>query len=94
MMIVALWKSEVIAYEILEEVKTVDSMTYLNLLERRLLPKVTRKKFGRPIIAHDNARPHKHRIVREFLAEQRWEELDHPPYSPDMSRRTCMVYSI
>jgi histone-lysine N-methyltransferase SETMAR len=85
MMIVALWKSEIIAYQILEEGKTVDSITYLNFLEHRLLPEVTRKKFGRPIILHDNARPHKHRIVREFLEEQRWEELDHPPYSPDMS---------
>ena len=65
-MIVALWKSEVIAYQILEEGKTVDSITYLNFLEHRLLPEVTRKKFGRPIILHDNARPHKHRIVRKF----------------------------
>jgi len=79
MMIVALWKFEVIAYQILEEGMTVDSITYLNFLEHLLLPEVTRKKFGRPIILHDNARPHKHRIVREFLEEKRWEELDHPP---------------
>ena len=55
MMIVALWKSEVIAYQILKEGKTVDSITYLNFLEHRLLPEVTRKKFGRPIILYDNA---------------------------------------
>ena len=42
MMIVALWKSEVIAYQILEEGKTVDSIAYLNFLEHRLLPEVTR----------------------------------------------------
>lgn len=85
MMILALWKSEVLTYEILEEGKTVDAVTYLNFLERRVLPEVSRKKFGRPIILHDNARPHKHRIINEFLQEHRWEELDHPPYSPDMS---------
>jgi histone-lysine N-methyltransferase SETMAR len=85
MMIVALWKKQVFTYEILSKGKTVDHMVYLNFLERRVLPEVTRKKFGRPIILHDNAKPHKHRLVREFLQEKRWEELDHPPYSPDMS---------
>ncbi len=94
MMIVALWKSEIIAYQILEEGKTVDSITYLNFLEHRLLPEVTRNKFGRPIILHDNARPHKHRIIREFLEEQRWEELDHPPIALICRPRTCMVYII
>src|ERR1700733_8285494 len=79
MMIVALWKSEVIAYQILEEGNTVDSINYLNFLEHRLLPEGTRKKFWGPMNLHDNARPHKHRIVREFLEEKRWEELDRPP---------------
>jgi len=63
---VALWKSEVIAYQILEEGKTVDSITILTS-GTSFTSEVTRKKFGRPIILHDNARPHKHRIVREFL---------------------------
>ncbi len=85
MMIVALWKKQVLTYEILPVGDTVDSVAYLKFLERRVLPEVNRKKFGRPIILHDNARPHKHRIVTEFLQEKRWEELEHPPYSPDMS---------
>lgn len=67
MMIVALWKKQVLSYEILPEGTTVDSIVYLNFLERRILPEVNRKKFGRPIILHDNAKPHKHRIIREFL---------------------------
>ena len=84
-MIVALWKKTIIAYEILPKGTTVDYSVYLNFLERRLSPEVERKKFGRPIILHDNARPHKHRVIREFLQAKRWEELEHPPYSPDMS---------
>lgn len=84
-MIVALWKKEVLTYQILPVGHRVDSVAYLNFLEHRVLPEVNRKKFGRPIILHDNARVHKHRIVKEFLQEKRWEELDHPPYSPDMS---------
>jgi hypothetical protein len=78
-------KKQILTYEILPEGQTVDSIAYLNFLECRVLPEVNRKKFGRPIILHDNARPHKHRIMREFLHEKRWEELEHPVYSPDMS---------
>lgn len=85
MMIVALWKKQILTYQILPPGDTVDSVAYLNFLEHRVLPEVNRKKFGRPIILHDNATPHKHRIIREFLQEHRWEELEHPPYSPDMS---------
>ena len=68
-MIVALWRKQVLTYEILPPGSTVDSVTYLNFLERRVLPEVNRKKSGRPIILHDSARPHKHRIIREFLQE-------------------------
>ena len=71
MMIVALHKKQILTYEILPEGQTVDSIAYLNFLERRVLPEVNRKKFGRPIILHDNARPHKHRIIKEFLHEKR-----------------------
>lgn len=85
MMIVALWKKQVITYEILREGQTVNRFVYLNFLERRVLPEVNRKKFGCPIILHDNARPHKHRVIQEFLQEKRWEELEHPSLSPDMS---------
>lgn len=84
-MIVALWKKQVLTYQILPAGTTVDSIVYLNFLEHLVLPEVVRKKMARPIILHDNARPHKHRIIAEFLQEKRWEELEHPPYSPDMS---------
>ena len=85
MMIVALHKKQILTYKILPEGQAVDSIAYLTFLERRVLPEVNQKKFGRPIILHDNARPHKHRIIKEFLHEKRWEELEHPAYSPDMS---------
>jgi histone-lysine N-methyltransferase SETMAR len=84
-MIVALWRKQIKAYEILPKGTTVDHLVYLNFLERRLLPEVQRKKFVRPIILHDNAKPHKHRVIREYLQAKGWEELGHPPYSPDMS---------
>lgn len=84
-MILALWKKQVFTYEIFPAGTTIDSIAYLNFLEHRVFPEVTRKKMGRPIILHDNAKPHKNRIVMEFLQDKRWEELEHPAYSPDMS---------
>jgi histone-lysine N-methyltransferase SETMAR len=85
LMVVALWKDQVLTYQILHEGETMDSVKYLDFLENKVLPIVIAKKFGRPYILHDNARPHKHRIIMEFFQDKRWEELDHPPYSPDMS---------
>ena len=84
-MIVALWKQKVFTYQILPKGTTVDSMVYLLFLEKRMWPEVRRRHMSRPIILHDNARPHKHCIIREFLQARKWEELEHPPYSPDMS---------
>jgi len=85
MMIVALWNQKVFTYQILPKGTTVDSQVYLSFLEERIWPEVRRRHMSRPIILYDNARPHKHRIVREFLQTRKWEELEHPPYSPDMS---------
>ncbi|XP_035212735.1 histone-lysine N-methyltransferase SETMAR-like [Stegodyphus dumicola] len=37
------------------------------------------------IILHDNARPHKAECVRQLFRRWEWEELEHPPYSADLS---------
>ncbi|GFR25121.1 histone-lysine N-methyltransferase SETMAR [Trichonephila clavata] len=37
------------------------------------------------IMLHDNARPHKAECVRQLLQRWGWEELEHPPYSPNIS---------
>ena len=37
------------------------------------------------IISHDNASPHKAICVRELLRRWRWEVLQDPPHSPDLS---------
>jgi hypothetical protein len=84
-MVVALWRRQILTYQILPEGETMDSVKYLHFLENYVVPEIEKKKFGRPYLLHDNARPHKHRIIMEFLQEKRWEELDHPAYSPDMS---------
>ena len=85
MMIIVLSGQEILTYSILPKGKTVDHQVYLEFLTTRVEPEVRRRHMGRPYILHDNASPHKHRLVRQFLQAKKWEELDHPPYSPDMS---------
>jgi transposase len=38
-----------------------------------------------PIILHDIAKAYTADGVKVFLCHWRWEILEHPPYSPDMS---------
>ena len=37
------------------------------------------------VILHDNATPHNAICVRDLLRRWRWEVLELPPYSPDLS---------
>jgi transposase len=44
-------------------------------------------RISRPGILHDNTRSHKYQNVKAFFQRHRWEELKHPPYSPDLNPR-------
>ena len=37
------------------------------------------------LLHHDNASPHKAKIVKDYLEEQELQVLPHPPYSPDLA---------
>ncbi|BES95996.1 Hypothetical protein NTJ_08805 [Nesidiocoris tenuis] len=48
--------------------------------------KATRgNRADRNLLLHDNSAAHKSKIVRSILERLKIEELDHPPYSPDLS---------
>ena len=47
-MILALWKKQVLAYEILPKGMTVDHNVYLRFLERRVLPEVEKRNLVAP----------------------------------------------
>lgn len=73
----------------LDRGKTVDSQTYI---ENCLQPILTylnkqRKSTGAKNIKihHDNARPHVHSTVNNFLQEHGMILVKHPPYSPDLA---------
>ena len=36
-------------------------------------------------LLHDNASSHKCEVVKSFLASEKVKDLNHPPYSPDLS---------
>ncbi|KAI6649963.1 hypothetical protein LOD99_6327 [Oopsacas minuta] len=59
--------------ECLTEIEKFDQNRRLRIGTRRLR------------ILHDNARPHKTKLVREKLEAMKIVELDHSPYSPDLA---------
>jgi [histone H3]-lysine36 N-dimethyltransferase SETMAR len=80
----------ILYYELLKPGQTVTGDRYneqLTKLNQQLMIKrpewTTRHE--RPILLHDNARPHVGKQVKEALQEMKWEVLPHPPYSPDLA---------
>ena len=68
---------------------TIDNNYYI---ENCLKPLVGEMELQRPKtgvknmkILHDNARPHTHKNVHNFLESQGIALIDHPPYSPDLA---------
>lgn len=85
MMIVAFHQNRVIAYKILPKNTNVNFEVYHEFLSQLLFTAIKQHRIHNPIILHDNARPHKHSKIQEFLATHQWEELKHPAYSPDLN---------
>lgn len=80
----------VLYYELLKPGETItgdryrEQMICLNhaLVEKR--PEWAKKKV-KPILLHDNARPHVALPVQHTIKALKWEVLPHPPYSPDLA---------
>ena len=45
------------------------------------------------VLQDDNARPHRARIVQQFLQQNNVDHLDWPARSPDVANRACLVNS-
>ena len=74
---------------VLEKGKTIDNRYYI---ENCLKPLFRTLESQRPVtgfkgirLLHDNARPHIHANVHNFLQEKGIKLIDHPPYSPDLA---------
>ncbi|GFW53271.1 histone-lysine N-methyltransferase SETMAR [Trichonephila clavipes] len=74
--------------EFLEHRKSINSDVYCETF-RRLRRSIKNKRPGLLMegvtLLHDNVRPHVSRVTQMELDKFKWQTLDHPPYSPDMS---------
>ncbi|GFY77193.1 mariner Mos1 transposase [Trichonephila inaurata madagascariensis] len=74
--------------EFLEHRKSIYSDVYCEAF-RRLRSSIKNKRPGLltegVVLLHNSARPHVSRVTQMELDKFKWETLDHPPYSPDMS---------
>ena len=61
----------------------MQSYTLTNLLVR--IKNDQAKECQESHLLHDNASTHKCEVVKSFLASEKVEVLNHPPYSPDLS---------
>jgi [histone H3]-lysine36 N-dimethyltransferase SETMAR len=80
----------ILYYELLQPGQTVTADLYKDqLLKLNEAVVIKRPEWAtrheRPILLHDNARPHVGKQVKDVLQEMKWEVLPHPPYSPDIA---------
>ena len=75
--------------DVMESGKTIDYKYYLDICLKPLVEsiKLDRKTSGTKNIKllHDNARPHVHKDVKNFINSEGIKIIDHPPYSPDLA---------
>ena len=80
----------IIYYELLEPTQTITGELYqtqLIRLKRALYEKRPEweNRHDKLILLLDNARPHVHSSMINYLKGTKWEVLSHPPYSPDIA---------
>lgn len=72
----------------------ITSDTYessLKTLNEKLRTQRPNKK--KIILLHDNARPHTAKKIKKLISDLKWELLEHPPYSPDLSPSDYFLFS-
>ena len=75
---IAFWKTY-------EKNITTNGERYKQFWEQYVKSWAGQHRLSRPVLLHYNARPHKTAIVCEFIKNEDWLELSHPPYSPDIN---------
>jgi [histone H3]-lysine36 N-dimethyltransferase SETMAR len=74
---IAFWK-------LLGEKQYCDSRAYYDFINEYIVNCINYKNGPNPIILHDNARPHKSKLVANLLEANKIHKWIHPPYSPDL----------
>lgn len=89
-MITVWWSmAGIIHYDFLGSGETITAESYCHQLDichekmKQKHPALINR--NRPLLLHDNARPHVAKLTIQKLQELNYETLPHPPYSPDIS---------
>jgi hypothetical protein len=77
--------NSVALYKLMEENLTMNADRYKEFLEEYVTNWAHDNGIVDPIVLHDNAKPHKVRVVRGLFKEKSWTLLPHASYSPDMN---------
>jgi [histone H3]-lysine36 N-dimethyltransferase SETMAR len=85
MLILAMDFNGVAFWHLYGEGETVTGEAYRDFLDREITSWLQYTNFNSPILLHDNARPHKSGLVRDFLKARQYELWNHPPYLPDLN---------
>lgn len=90
LMVTVWWTSRgVIHFSFLKQGKSITAEVYCTQLDEMMKklaekqPRLTNRQ--KPILLHDNARPHTSSRTQLKILEMELETFDHPPYSPDLS---------
>ena len=82
------WNSEgVLYYELLPRDVTITDDIYCQQL-RRIADAIQEKlttRLREVILLHENARSHSANLTKTTIQELGWEDISHPPYSPDLA---------
>jgi len=77
----------VLLVEVLPRGTKINSTVYYETLKLRYA--IQNKGCGMPratiLLLHDNARQHSVAQTQDLITSFRWEQMDHPPYSPDLA---------
>ena len=87
MLLMAMYFNGIAWYHLCEEKETITGDKYRAILSKEIPKWLRGKTFKCPILLHDNAKPHKAKVVQSFFRARRITEWKHPPYSPDLN--TC-----
>lgn len=91
------WDSQgVLLLDFLPSGQTINGEYYADLIFK-LREAIKRKRRGKltagPLLLHDNAPSHKSRVAKAAIRTSGFEELDHPPYSPDVAPSDFFLFS-
>jgi transposase len=84
MLIMAMDYRDIAFWHLCDEGQTVNSEVYRDFLDRNIATWKAKHNIRKPIILHDNARPHKSKLVTEYLRDHNIETWNQAPYSPDV----------